>query len=381
MFEKSIRQGLNFVEMEIAFRLSSSARSHSLNDEKLSMGTGERKVRLQDIAEQAGVSRAAVGHILNNSGADCVRVSKETREKILKIAKELGYRPNRAAQHLRGMPTRLIGVLLDTVNLAVFSARLAAIEAEAHARGYRLMIGQAHHDPTEISTYLDDFADHGMDAILCLFDVMQDIRPGLKKIFQGRKNVILHSMPILSSQPCIRVETSTAIGLLVDHLAERGRKRIGIQLWSPSDRLMSIRQDAWKLNVEQWRLPSSESLVWTNPEQKQKPTREAVDLCIQSLVIENKADAIIASNDEWAVRIIQGLQRNGISVPEAVAVTGYDNLDIADVIEPSLTTIDQCHEAYAKEALNLVEELISGTLLPSNRVRVIMPELVVRESA
>ena len=344
------------------------------------MVNGERKVRLQDIAEKAGVSRAAVGHILNNSGLDCVRVSEKTRKKILKIAEELDYRPNRAAQRLRGMPTRLIGVLLDTVNLAVFSARLAAIEAEAHARSYRLMIGQVHHDADEIKTYLDDFTDHGMDVILCLFDVMQDTSPKLKKVFQKRKNIILHSSPILKSQPCIRVETSYAIKLLVDHLAERGRKRIALQLWSHSDLLMSIRSEAWKENASRWGLPVNNSLVWTNPEATQKPTTEAVDHCIQNLVLKNKADAIIASNDEWAVRIIQGLRRHGLSVPEDIAVTGYDNLDIADVIEPRLTTIDQCHATYAKEALNLVEESLAGPIPPSKRIRIIQPELVVRES-
>lgn len=344
------------------------------------MADEPRKVRLLDIANKAGVSRAAVGHILNNSGADCVRVSEATREKVLKIASEMDYRPNRAAQRLRGMPTKIIGVVLDTVNMAVFSARLAAIEKEAHVRGYRLMVGQVHHDPDEIKTYLDDFSDHGMDAILCMFDVMHDIRPRLKKVFRGRENIILHSSPILKTQPCVRVETSSAVEQLVDHLVERGRKKIAIQLWSPSDHLMSIRADAWKENVQRLKLPSSSSLIWTNPEATQKPSREAIDDCIQKLVIKGRADAVIASNDEWAVRIIQGLARHGFSVPEDVAVTGYDNLDIADVIEPGLTTIDQCHDAYAKQALDLVEESLAGTLTPAKRLRVIHPQLIVRES-
>ena len=344
------------------------------------MADDEGKVRLVDIAERAGVSRTAVGHILNNSGADCVRVSKATRQKVLRIARELDYRPNRAAQRLRGMPTKIIGVVLDTVNLAVFSARLAAIEAEAHRRGYRLMIGQAHHDPDAIKTYLDDFDDHGMDAILCLFDVMHDIRPRLKSVFRGRKHIILHSAPILKSQPCVRVETSSAIKLLVDHLADRGRQRVSIQLWSPADHLMSIRAEAWKTSVLQRNLPTSDSLVWTNPEATQKPSREAIEDCIQQLVIKNNADAVIASNDEWAVRIMQGLQACGYSVPGDVAVTGYDNLEIADVIEPGLTTIDQCHADYAKQALDLVEESLAGTLSPTKRIRVIKPQLVIRGS-
>lgn len=346
------------------------------------MAAGNRKVRLVDIATQAGVSRAAVGHILNNSGQDNVRVSEATREKVLKIAEQLDYRPNRAAQQLRGMPTKMLGVILDTVNLAVFSARLAAIEAEAHSRGYRLVIGQVHHDPDEIKAYLDDFADHGIDCILCLFDVMQDaIRPKLKAVFRGRDNIILHSAPILKTQPCVRVETSSAIEQLVDHLAGRGRQRIGIQLWSESDALMSIRQEAWKENVKRHKLPTTSKLVWTNPERKQKPTREAIDQCIEQLVTKNNADAIIASNDEWAVRIVQGLQRHGYKVPQDVAVTGYDNLDVATVLEPALTTIDQCHTDYAAAVLDLVEETMQGTLTPAKRIRVIRPELVVRESS
>ncbi|MCA8982240.1 MAG: LacI family DNA-binding transcriptional regulator [Planctomycetaceae bacterium] len=344
------------------------------------MSLPRRKVRLVDIAEKAGVSRAAVGHILNNSGMNNVRVSEETRERVLKIARELDYRPNRAAQQLRGMPTRMLGVILDTVNIAVFSARLAAIEAEAHTRGYRLVIGQVHHDPTEIQAYLDDFSDRGMDAVLCLFDVMQDIRPLLQQVFRGNMRVVLHAAPLFRTQPCVRVDTATAIQLLVGHLAERQRKRIGLQLWSETDSLMAIRQEAWQAALRERGLPCEPDMIWTNPESRQKPSREAIDQCIQELVVGQKVDAVIASNDEWAVRLIQGLRRWGYEVPRDIAITGYDNLDIADVIEPSLTTIDQCHEQYAVAALDLAEGLLQGTLGPEETIRVIQPRLIVRES-
>ncbi|SFI29315.1 LacI family DNA-binding transcriptional regulator [Planctomicrobium piriforme] len=342
-------------------------------------GSG-RNTRLIDIARQAGVSRAAVGHILNHSGKDRVRVSEETRARVLKIANELDYRPNRAAQQLRGKPNEILGVILDTVNIAVFSARLAAVEAEAHRRGYRLMIGQAHHDPKEIQTYLEDFSARGIDGVLCLFDVMEDLRKDLQTIFRGQPGAVIHAAPVVKSQPCVRVDTAAAIRLLVDHLVERGRRRIGIQLWSMSDQLMTLREQAWKDAVRQHRLPAGQQLVWVNPLAKQKPTPDVVDACIQQLVIEQKADAIIASNDEWAVRLIQGLRRRNLEVPRDVAVTGYDNLDIADVIEPGLTTIDQCHAAYAEAAVDLMLAAQTGKLSTSDRVRIVQPRLIVRDS-
>jgi DNA-binding LacI/PurR family transcriptional regulator len=344
------------------------------------MTTENQKVRLVDIARKAGVSRAAVGHVLNHSGVNNVRVSAETRARVLQIAKSLNYRPNRAAQLLRGKPARLLGVILDTVNMAVFSARLSSIEAEAHRRGYRMMIGQVHHDPSEIQSYLDDFADHGIEGVLCLFDAMRDIRPTLRPIFRGRQSIVIHAAPILKTQPCVRVNTASAITQLVDHLASRGRQRIGLQLWSMSDRLMDVRYRSWLAAMKAQGLAAPSHQVWVNPESGQRPSWEAIDACVEQLVIRQRADAVIASNDEWAVRLIQGLRKRGLDVPRDVAVTGYDNLDIAEAIEPQLTTIDQCHEAYAAAALDLLEASLQRPLTAVDRERVIEPRLIIRES-
>ncbi len=339
-----------------------------------------QKVRLIDIAKKAGVSRAAVGHILNQSGKDNVRVSEETRARVMEIATALDYRPNQAAQQLRGRPNKTLGVILDTVNTAVFSARLAAVEIEARRRGYRLVIGQVHQDPKEIQAYLEDFYSRGIDGVLCLFDAIQGIRDDLQTVFRTSSRAVIHASPILSSQSCVRVDTASAVNQLVDHLVERGRKRIAMELWSMSDSLMSVRADAWKAAVKRHRLSSADKLIWVNPMGAQRPTAEVIDQCVQKLVISQKADAILASNDEWAVRLIQGLRRYGKEVPRDVAVTGYDNLDIAEVIEPALTTIDQCHADYAEAAVDLMIQSIKGKVTGDNKVRIIQPRLIVRDS-
>lgn len=338
------------------------------------------KVRLIDIARRAGVSRAAVGHVLNHSGQDSVRVSEATRRRVLKIAKDMNYRPNRAAQQLRGKPTRMLGVILDTVNTAVFSARLACIEAEAHRRGYRMVMGQVHHEPSEIQGYLDDFADRGIEGVLCLFDVMQDIRPMLEGVFEGRRGIVIHAAPILNSQPCVRVNTTAAIEQIVDHLLDRGRRRIGLQLWSMTDRLMTLRRQAWESVLARRGLPADEELIWINPLGSQRPSREIIEGALDRLISEQSVDAIIASNDEWAVSFIQGLRRRGLNVPRDVAITGYDNLPISEVIEPALTTIDQCHNDYAVAALDLLEASLQGGPAEAAPERIIQPRLIIRES-
>src|SRR5262245_955819 len=103
--------------------------------------------RLIDVARQAGVSRATAAQVLNASGGQSVRVSEATRKRVLAVARAVDYRPNRVAQQLKGGRSRLLGVLLDSVNMEVMSNRLAALERRARQQGYRLTIGQVHQDP------------------------------------------------------------------------------------------------------------------------------------------------------------------------------------------------------------------------------------------
>ena len=94
----------------------------------------KKPVRLSDVARSAGVSRVTVSHVLHGSGSN-VRVRDATRERVLQAARQMGYRPNRTAQQLRGARSKILGVIVDTWNLPVMSSRLAALEQEATRQG------------------------------------------------------------------------------------------------------------------------------------------------------------------------------------------------------------------------------------------------------
>jgi len=107
-----------------------------------------------------------------------------------------------------------------------------------------------------------------------------------------------------------------------------------------------------------------------------------LDRGIETLAMHCKADAILASNDIWAVRFILRLKEIGMRVPEDVAIVGYDNLDIGGVISPSLTTIDQCHEGYAAAAIGLLLRLARNDRIPrAERTLTVTPHLVIRDSS
>ena len=333
------------------------------------------RVRLVDIAEQAGVSRTAVARVLLGTGADRVRVSSTVETRIRRIATAMAYRPNQAARQLKGVKSGMVGVLLDTANRAVMSDRVMAIEQVAAARGVRLLVGGVQGNAARLGEYLADFQNRAVDGMILLFDVTARHDRLLRRLIPRDANAVYHGRPLRPGDKCVRVDTFCGVKLVVEHMLKQGYRRIGLELFNLDDRLMQIRREAYKETLAAAGRKIKPGLIWAGAGSASRPHAEHLDDAIRKLVDHGRIDALIASNDIWAVRFIQRLNEHGWRVPQAVAVSGYDNLDLATVIEPNLTTVDQQHEDYAREALLL---LLDGA---GNRPeRVIEPRLIVRES-
>lgn len=337
-------------------------------------------VRLLDVARAAGVSRVAAAHVLNGAGSASVRVSEPTRRRIEAAARELQYRPNRAAQQLRGVPSGLIGVVFDSQWPANLQ-RLSSLEQAGINRGLRFMVGQVHGDARLSARYLDDFQDRGVEAILCIVDLKQDYLAEIRPLFHGRRNIVFHGRALTEGGLCVRIDTADGIRQSVAHLLERGRQRIGMLLSHSGDEFMTYRQAGYDAEFASRGLAIDKRLIWSAESASGLPDPETLDRAIERLLERGKADAIIAADDVWAVRLIQRLKARGYRVPDDVAVVGYDNLDLATVIEPLLTTVDQQHAEYAEAAIDMLMKVTGrAEVADADRVRVIRPKLIVRES-
>ena len=203
----------------------------------------------------------------------------------------------------------------------------------------------------------------------------------MQPLFQGRQNVIFHGRPLDENGMCVRVDTEDGVRQSVAHLLERGRNRIGLLLSHSTDEFMTLRRQGYAAEFAARGLSLEPNLVWCAEAESGLPDAEALDRAIDILVIQERADAVIAADDVWAVRLIQRLKARGYRVPTDVAVVGYDNLDLATVIEPALTTVDQDHAAYGRAVIKMLRQLIEqGSVEPAARTAVIKPRLVVRES-
>lgn len=335
------------------------------------------RVRLIDVAKRAEVSRAAVARVLLGTGKDSIRVSEAKSALIRKHAKEMNFQVDKSAQMLAGKSSKIIGVLIDSYAPQVRFKTLSVVEEILAKRGYRLIIGQTHDNYENFKSYIADFASRRVDAIICFaheypeFDVSRE--------FNSFDNVVFVGCPKqLKNTSFVEVDIKKGIQKLVIHLSAAGRKKIA--LFYPGTDALSVKQrmDGYKIELQAQGIPFDDELVYSclnNP-----PLTKDYSEVIKYLVGERKVDAIIANNDIWAVNLIKYLKRNDIRVPQDVAVAGVDDLDVAKMIDPELTTINQKTKEQGKAIAEILLHMIDKKNRNTPQQIIIEPELIIRKS-
>ncbi len=321
-----------------------------------------------------------VSAVLGGRQGGTARAAPGTARRVRQLARQMGYRPNAAAQQLRGKRSDVIGVLIGAESTPANFERLAAVEREAGQREYRLMIGEFRGEAKRIAQYVQDFTSRGIDALVCFHNPMPRLDRHTLKLLSRIRAVVFQTDAPLKHACCVDVDRAAGVLQAMSHLQARGRRRIALVLNSPpeSDPLMADRRRGYLLGLKELHYEGPE-LIWCG-KQLFPPPRDLVDDAVAALVIDEKADAIIASNDVWAIELIKAIRRIGRRVPEDVAIVGFDNLQAAELFDPALTSIDQNNADFAKAVVDLLHESLEGPLPVSRRRIVVQPKLIVRQS-
>ncbi len=344
-------------------------------------------VRMVDVAHKAGVSVSTVGLVLNGAGAKSRRVGKENARRIRQIADALNYTPNLAAQQLIRSKSAIIGVLMDPRPLEENSIRLSEIESRSREKGYHLLV--MHEQPTSerIRECINELVGRGIDGLICLHHVYPR-KPALvaKMVSSSIENVVFIDEPAVQNAPYVGADYVEGNRRAVHHLLDRGRTRIGLVLsdveWYAGPR---VRQGYIK-GLQERGLGVNEQFVWISDQDIYSDlmhiSPEMANRIIDELVIRQKVEALIVSDDYQAAQILNCLNDRGYKVPESVAVIGNGNLHIAQYTRPMLTTIEFRATRIARAAVDMLIEKIEGKNTDqSARQQMIQPELILRDSA
>ena len=362
------------------------------------MPAAENKVRslptLGDVAELAGVSRRSAGQVLNG-GSGNTRVSAKTIESVRKAANLLNYRPNHAARTLRGKRSYTVGLLVASAGDPLRSFLVQYLDDEARKIGCTTMISNTWSSPEfgreEFDRRVQEFERRGVDGVLCAVHRWFD--GDRVDLLRRIPNTVFYEDPGIHGAACVSVDRCEAVRLAVRHLAESGRRRIGLGVMSRGRSTHIDRCRGHEMELRGNDLPYDDGLVfdasahgtvaavvdeetgrWSFPE-------HVIDDLISTLVDGARADAIVVHDDFWAAVLIKKLRRRGIRVPDDIAIVGYLNHYLCDWVDPSLTTIDLRHREAAHRMMALLERMIGGQqLTQEQRVVSIAPKLIVRNS-
>jgi LacI family transcriptional regulator len=325
---------------------------------------------IRDVAESAGVSYATVSHVINNTRL----VSPETRERVLAAMDALNYRPNALARSLRQGKTNTLGLVLPDSANPFFAEISRSIEDEAFKRGYSVFLCNTERDTQRELFYVDVLSNRQVDGII--FVAAGDQADSLDFLLHRNMPVVMIDRN-LSDVEVDAVLTDNQLGgyLATRHLLELGHTRIACIAGPSSITPSAERIIGYRKALEEAGISYEETLVLRGDYHAQS----GMDITKSILSLHPRPTAIFALNDLMALGALRAAAEAGCSVPEDLAVVGYDDLEIAHFTNPPLTTIAQPKKAIGVQAINLLVGRMSQKNRPPSRI-ILPPELIVRRS-
>ncbi len=335
-----------------------------------------RKPTQGDVARLADVSQATVSYVL--SGTTSVTVPLETRERIMNAARELGYVPNSAARTLRTRKTMTIAGIIPDITNPFYPWFERGIQDVAETGGYDLITVNSDGDYAKELKALRLAHEGRVDGlIITLFHITpQDVAPlidaGIAIVILGPAMPEFHSLGI----DTVGVDNESAARIAVEHLLQRGHKRIamiaGVEGTPPRERRVKGYRDALAAH----HVPTEERLIRAGEFSEQGGYEGTMEL----LRLSERPTAIFAANDLMAIGALQALRESGISVPGEMAVAGFDDIPAAALVHPGLTTIDQIPHTLGQTSAELLLQRLNGQRTGPGTYSELPYRLVVRES-
>lgn len=320
---------------------------------------------IKDVSRLAGVSTATVSRTFSNP--DCV--SADTRQSVMEAARILNYQPNAIARSMARQQTEKIAFLICKKRSSILDEFYAGIcngimKASNHSE-YQLMISTEEDWEDQKRNQVDGMILGG-DAAIARISQCRN---------QGIRIVLVNNEIEGFSLPCVISDEEAGVRLAVDHLVDRGHRRIAMMAGRFSPYICEKRYQGFRKAMREHGLDIPPGYLRTT----ETDIKSATEAAIAMLRQENRPTAVFGANDEIATGIMKAAIRLGLRVPEDVAVVGYDDSRVCEAMEPELTSVHIFRTRMGQESAALLLKLLHGEQPEKERV-VIAPELVVRRS-
>lgn len=321
---------------------------------------------IKDVAERAGVSVTTVSRVLNNRGY----ISEATRKKVYKAMEELDYQPNEVARSLFRKRSNIIGLIVPTVAHPFFAELTAYVETYAYSRGYKVLVCNSQLDASKEQEYIWMLRRNQVDGIIMASHTLE-----VEEYKKLSLPVVTFERFISNRIPYVTSDNYQGGKLAVELLLARGCKKIAHMCGSLHlDMLANQRHRAFVDVAEQRNVPYFTVETDINVFEMDKYEQLLADLMRQHPDI----DGLFLNSDIMAIAAVKVCRKLGKRIPEDVKIVGYDDVAIASLVSPQITTIRQPLAEMSKLSVKLIENMVEGKQV---KVENCLPvELVERET-
>lgn len=320
------------------------------------------RVSLRDVAQRAGVSINTASGVLNaRSGAS--RISEATRERVRRVADELGYHPNHLAGSLRSGKTSTLGMMLSSLSNPYFLSILQTTEKLAAEAGYHVLVDAVTSDGPNAgdSGLLRGWPVDGV--LLCTKDE-HDVRTLLGPQADGLPVVYLGYGGDFGGEASVAFDLRDGARQAMRHLVERGCRRIVYVTPydlpnHPGRKLPDLRYLAYVDFCRE--LGREPEIILLDKKIDPREAGLAAGAEIAARSPSQRPDGVICHNDMVAIGVYRGLRRAGVAIPEEIRLTGFDNIPDIQYMETPLTTVETPVAELCDAALKLLLARIDGT--------------------
>lgn len=332
-------------------------------------------IRIQDVARLAQVSPSVVSGVLNQKG----NVRPETRQRVLDVIAQLGYKPNLFASNLARRNTKLIGIIVSDLLNPFFAEIAAALNREARDQGFETFLASTSFHADQQCAAVRQMLALRVAGIAMMTSENDPEAFALLKA-SGTPTVYLdndHSAPRMGT---VRVDKRHGMFVAVQHLLELGHRRILLiknsqggasepPMFSHLERQMGFEEALHRYDSRQMDVH-----IIDEPGEPASAGLRAIERALKLY----RFTAVVAINDLMALGAFRGLQAAGLSIPQDVSVVGFDNTYLCEFLHPPLTTVATPRADLASSVL----EIIIGYIQESSPVpeRLLPATMVLRQS-
>jgi len=325
---------------------------------------------MKDIARLAGVTQPTVSHVINGTAS----ISKEVRDRVNQVIRELNYRPNALAKGLKTNKSNIVGLIVPDVGNGYYAMVARNVESRLVKLGYAVFLACTEYNQAMEASYLDNLLQYNVEGIIIAYQLTNRISID-KLIRMNKPFVTLDDELWTSPESSVRVDHFDGGYAATRYLLDSGRRRVAFVSEPLVMEAIKERLAGYEKAHGDMGLPVDKSRVITA---RSVYDKFKMGYELGKKIVEKEPDGIFAASDVIAFGVLRALKEAGKKVPGDIALIGYDDVPMAKVATPALSTVAQPVGRMVEIGVSKLVAMMQGE--PALKANTLKPKLVIRET-